>query len=583
MQTNTRAESRRRLLGLTVTLIASCTIGVAAAQAKSGSDGSFIDRLLSYGWNETQRVAPEESNAPDAVPAPDRKPAHKAVRNTTAAAKTDLAMKIPAVAVPVESMRAPLSDRDAALYKKVFTAQESGDWTQADALILQLEDKRLLGHVLYQRYMHPTAYRAQFGELKGWLDAYADHPGAQRLYALALARMPSGSGADLRKPVPAAKLRLPVSALPGEGRSAQSALTNWVKGMNAWRNENYEGAARYFGSTAEGENVSDWTRAAAAFWASRAHMRAGNLKEVSPWLRRAAQYPRTFYGLIATRALGESFDFNWKLPDFTGARYEKLASIPQGARAVALAAAGQQDLAEEELRMIDPGDDGELREAMLSFSARAKIPALAMELAHAIPARDGGVYDAALYPLMPWKPRDGFKVDPALIHAIMRQESKFDPEALSHKGARGLMQIMPVTARHVIANRDLPEEEGGPDSLRDPQANLEIGQHYIEELLDRNNVDRDLFSLAIAYNAGPGNLSRWKSRLRHVTDPLLFIESLPASETRTYVERVLANYWIYKLRMGQSVPTLDAVAAGQWARAEDATQEHKYSFFRFWE
>lgn len=582
MQTNTRAESRRRLLGLTLTLIASCSLGVAAAQAKPGSDGSFIERLLSYGWNETQRVEPEPG-APDSTPAPERKPEHRAARET-AAEKTEAAMKIPAVAVPVEAMRAPLSDRDAALYKKIFTAQESGDWTGADSLIPQLGDKRLLGHVLYQRYMHPTAYRAQFEELRDWLSVYADHPGAQRLYALALARMPSGGGsADLRKPAPAGKLRLPVSALPGEHRSAQSALTNWVRGMNAWRNENYKNAAHYFGSTADGENVSDWTRAAAAFWASRAHMRAGNLKEVSPWLRRAAQYPRTFYGLIATRALGESFDFNWKLPDFTGARYERLVSIPQGARAVALAAAGQQDRAEEELRMIDPGDDGELREAMLSFAAQARIPALAMELAHAIPARDGGVYDAALYPLMPWKPKDGFKVDPALIHAIMRQESKFDPEALSHRGARGLMQIMPMTARHVVAKRDLVEEDGGADSLRDPQANLEIGQHYIEELLDQSTVDRDLFSLAIAYNAGPGNLSRWKSRLRHVTDPLLFIESLPASETRAYVERVLANYWIYKLRMGQSVPTLDAVAAGQWARAEDATQGHKYSFFKFWE
>ncbi len=581
MQTNTRVERRRRLLGLILTLIASCTLGVAAAQAKSSGDGSFIERLLSYGWNETRHAEPE-SAAPNAAPRPDRKPAQKSTAGT-AAKKAQAAMRIPAVAVPVEAMRSPLSDRDAALYKKIFAVQESGDWAQADSLILQLGDKRLLGHVLYQRYMHPTEYRAQFSELKAWLDAYADHPGAQRLYSLALARMPSGGdGAKLRKPVPYKRLRLPAAALTGDEKSAQSALTGWINGMNAWRNENYESAARSFAATAENDKASDWTRAAAAFWASRAHMRAGNLKEVSPWLRRAAQYPRTFYGLIATRALGESFEFNWSLPDFTGPAYETLTAIPQGARAVALAAAGQQDRAESELRMIDPGDDGALREALLSFAARAKIPALAMELAHAIPARDGGPYDAALYPLMPWEPKEGFKVDPALIHAIMRQESKFDPSALSEKGASGLMQIMPGTAQHVAENRDLPQKDSEPGNLRDPQANIEIGQHYIEELLDRNSVDRELFSLAIAYNAGPGNLSRWKSRFRHVTDPLLFIESIPVSETRAYVERVLANYWIYKLRMGQPVPTLDAVAAGQWARAEDAAESRKYSFFGFW-
>lgn len=592
MQTKARVRSRAEILGLTLALTLSCALGVAfgAGEARGQSEPSFVDRLLSYGWNAPLEAPMAETE--DLATAPPKKVAKTSARKTPPAT-----LVIPAEAVPVEAMREPMSDRDAALYKKIFAAQEKGEWKEADSLLLQLGDKRLIGHVLHQRYMHPTDYRASFDELKAWLAAYADHPGAQRLYALALARMPSGGGEGLRKPAAVKRVRISAPdkksldaaispSAPTRDERAKGSSAGWVSGMNAWRAGSYEKAAKHFESAAMAKHASDWTRSAAAFWASRAHMRAGNLKEVSPWLHRAAQYPRTFYGLIATRALGKPFDFNWTLPEFTGARYRKLVSIPQGARAIALAAAGRQDLAEAELRTIDPGEDGDLREAMLSFAARSRIPALAMELAHAIPAADGGVYDAALYPLAPWEPKDGFTVDPALIHAIMRQESKFDPEALSHKGARGLMQIMPGTARHVVKGRDLPHDHG-PVGLVDPLANVEIGQHYIEELMGQKAVDRDLFSLAIAYNAGPGNLSRWKSRLRHVTDPLLFIESIPVSETRAYVERVLANYWIYKMRMGESVETLDAVAAGQWAKpSEDGkAPERRYAgiFSSFWQ
>jgi hypothetical protein len=73
--------------------------------------------------------------------------------------------------------------------------------------------------------------------------------------------------------------------------------------------------------------------------------------------------------------------------------------------------------------------------------------------------------------------------------------------------------------------------------------------------------------MAVAYNAGPGNLAKWQEDLSaNVKDPLLFIETIPAPETRNYVERVLANYWIYSLRMGQPTPSLDAVTAGRPAR-----------------
>lgn len=92
----------------------------------------------------------------------------------------------------------PLSDADAQAYSRIFEVQETGQWLEADRLIGQLSDKSLMGHVLYQRYMHPTAYRSSFAELKRWLDAYADHPGADAIYTLATKRRPSGAARPLR-------------------------------------------------------------------------------------------------------------------------------------------------------------------------------------------------------------------------------------------------------------------------------------------------------------------------------------------------------------------------------------------------
>ena len=75
----------------------------------------------------------------------------------------------------------------------------------------------------------------------------------------------------------------------------------------------------------------------------------------------------------------------------------------------------------------------------------------------------------------------------------------------------------------------------------------------------------------MAYNAGPGNLAKWKKRMNYQNDPLLFIESIPSKETRSFVERILVNYWVYRSLMGQSMQSLDDVAGGLWPiyRARD--------------
>lgn len=340
----------------------------------------------------------------------------------------------------------------------------------------------------------------------------------------------------------------------------------WIGGLAAWRQDKFNDSARMFASSAEASHSSAWQASASAYWASRAYARAGQPQHISGWLKKAAAHPRTFYGLIATRSLGLDYDFNWDVPALTAAHRKTLEEHPQAREAIALVKQGHPHQASALLAKIDMSGNPALREAIMAYAANKNLSAVAMQLAQTQAHPDGGYYDSALYPLIPWKPKDGYTVDRALVHAIIRQESKFNPSAVSHRGAQGLMQVMPSTANYIIG-KTLFKNKDSHAQLRDPQTNIEVGQRYIEKLLYQDHVDTELFSLVVAYNAGPGNLRKWKRELAEMKDdPLLFIESIPMGETRAYVERVMSNYWIYRLRMKQSVPSLDAVAGGQWAQ-----------------
>ena len=112
----------------------------------------------------------------------------------------------------MDGLPAVLSTSDADLYRRIFALQEAGKLKAADKLIAQLVDERLMGYVLFQRYMHPTAYRSKFKELRIWLDHYADQPGAKRVYALAMKRRKANyryprKPALKRLSVPAAEVR----------------------------------------------------------------------------------------------------------------------------------------------------------------------------------------------------------------------------------------------------------------------------------------------------------------------------------------------------------------------------------------
>ena len=149
-----------------------------------------------------------------------------------------------------------------------------------------------------------------------------------------------------------------------------------------------------------------------------------------------------------------------------------------------------------------------------------------------------------LYPTPIWKPKNGFTLEQELIYAFMHQESLFNENAKSHRGAIGLMQIMPSTAKFISTNKDV--KRNNSNILKVPEINLDVGQEYIEYLLKLKIVDNNLIFLTAAYNGGPGNLQKWKENINYLDDPLFFMESIPSRETRWFIEKVLTKYWIYK-------------------------------------
>lgn len=525
-----------------------------------------------------------------------------------------------------------LAAADQQRYRRIFALQDEARWDEADRLIGQVTDRRLLGHVLFQRLMHPTDYRSSYRELQGWLARYADHPGAERVHQLALRRKPAeasgpqaptgggsvsldlgaignfasargeraapidfgtrleagdaSAGRAATAPFTVGRGSAGSWAMPGDAersrriasRAAEltgraAPLAHWNSGLAAWRSGDIPEAAAHFQAVVADERASAWDRSAGAYWAARAALRLGQPQEMSRWLRIALQYPRSFYGLLAHQALGVEPRFEFQAVSYEPDTLERLLVRPAVARTVALLQVERDDLAAAELQNLDGAFDHAEAEALLLLIDRAGLPSMALRLASRLESLVGddallGTLDVGLFPLPPWEPESGFRIDRALIYALMRQESAFDPNARSHMGASGLMQLMPRTASYMAGDSSL--RGANRHRLLDPAFNLELAQQYLLYLLDDGAVSGDLVRLAAAYNGGPGNLRRWEQSLvqsgMDVSDPLLFLESLPSRETRVFIRRVLTNLWIYRQRLGQPTPSLEALAAGEWPR-----------------
>lgn len=339
----------------------------------------------------------------------------------------------------------------------------------------------------------------------------------------------------------------------------EAAAALWVAGLAHWRNGDAEAAFSRFSDILERPGISDDLQSAAGFWAARAAFVTGKPQQIADLLDHAGRFPDTMYGLLALRTLGFTPRFDWDPPDFIHADWNQLSSIAGVRRAVALAQIGQLSRADRELRFLVTRVDPQNFDALVRLAAVLNLPATQYWLSQRTPAGQTPTMSGR-YPAPDWTPNGGWRVDQALVYAFALQESRFITHAVSRTGARGVMQLMPGTAR-------MMRDDGGSDAqLRDPEFNLELGQRYLEALRDAEPTQGLLPKVVAAYNAGPGSVRRWNESLNDRDDPLLFIESIPFAETRHYVEKVLANYWLYSLRLKQPTPSLDALARELWPR-----------------
>jgi soluble lytic murein transglycosylase len=337
---------------------------------------------------------------------------------------------------------------------------------------------------------------------------------------------------------------------------------HWTTGLAAWRTGRIELAARHFAVLAEAEAARPSERARAAFWAARAHLVTFQPQLVTRFLSIAAENAQNLYGLLARAVLGHDPGYDWQKATPRDGMRQLLAQYPGARRALALGQVDQATLAEQEIRKLAARAAPDLMAGLIALAGWLDLPAAQMRLAQSLGTSEGRYHHGALFPLPSWQPATGFTLDRALVFAVVRAESGFDPQAQSEAGAQGLMQVMPATAREIAAKSEIELAQG--DGLFEPETAMLFGQAYLEQLLQRSYIGDNLIYLAVAYNAGPGRVLRWRRDLAVEDDPLLFLESIPIAETRIYVKKVLTNLWTYRARLRQAQPALEALAGGRW-------------------
>lgn len=334
-----------------------------------------------------------------------------------------------------------------------------------------------------------------------------------------------------------------------------AAQADWVAGLAAWRQQDWQAASDAFASVARRSGDQEMV-AAGHFWAARADTAGGHPERVEARLKAASLNSETFYGLLALQRLG------LKIRPVDQSALGNIEARPNVRSALALAEVGETDLADQlirhQARIGDPRDHA----GLATIAGRMDLPATQLWLAHNGPAGAQAAVSARYPAPQGWRPVGGWRVDKALVFAHALQESQFRTHVTSHAGARGLMQVMPGTA--AMLSRRKGEAFVGP--LTNPSVNLEYGQSFIELIRDMSETGGLLPKVIAAYNAGPQPVGAWNARMRDSDDPLLYIESIPYWETRSYVTIVLRNYWMYQMQAGIPAKSLAALSQGLWPR-----------------
>ncbi|MBU6406704.1 MAG: transglycosylase SLT domain-containing protein [Alphaproteobacteria bacterium] len=480
-----------------------------------------------------------------------------------------------------------LSDEDARRYAAAFEAAESGQWGTARSQLEHVEDDVLVPLVEAARLRRPGS-GAGYSEYGAWLRRHGDLAVAQDVYRRALGVRPRRAAAP---PAPAnGRYRPPPGAVsdpPGDTAAARAAMDQlalamgeadfdrvitiarqhvsgprsgeaaWWAGVAAFRLRDYPQAIGYFETAARWPYFGPWNRSSGYYWAARARLAVGDAAGALADLRLAADYPATFYGQLALAQLGQTPHLDLVRPQLELEEARAfLERYPAARRAAALAQLGRLEDAEAELArlhgFLTPAED----RTFLALAVALATPAAQLRV-----AEFGGPEVASGYcPHTIYAPDTGFTVDRAVLFGIIRQESRFDIDAVSRSNARGLMQLLASTADDMAAGYQFRR---APAQLYEPGLNMRLGQAYVEWLIANFHQDGDLTRIFAAYNGGPGWLDRWLATQAAFEDPLALLESLPRQESRIYAERVLSHMALCRWVYGQEPVEIQSLASGR--------------------
>ena len=347
---------------------------------------------------------------------------------------------------------------------------------------------------------------------------------------------------------------------------AKSEYGLWAMGLLYFKEEKFEESEKYFSAILDLEQINNARKTEAAFWAGRAAEASGNKTDAKAYWKIASAHPMAFYGALASVMLGHTPKYEFFEQDYTDEDVDTLRETKYGKKALALLQIGQKDRAELYLKyMITSNVSDRTLHAINSVATAYGLPRVSIQASSLIQDRgileiDDNIIYSAQYPLPDWEPMGGWSIDRALLLAITKQESGFRANAKSGAGANGLMQIMPSTAKKVARENKVNISE---IDMSKPEHNMFLGQQYIVDLLAHQNINNNIIKMLAAYNAGMGTLVEFEKNF-DTYDPLLYIESFPTYETRSYIKRVMSNMWLYRARLDQPLTTMKELAKGEW-------------------
>jgi len=299
------------------------------------------------------------------------------------------------------------------------------------------------------------------------------------------------------------------------------------------------------------------SKARGAYWMARAAETNGKLNDAAQFFSIAAGFPTTFYGQLAAIRIHQDRALLAlpAEPKASDSRYSvfRASEVAQAARIAA--AGGRDDLVRQFLlRLTDIADTAQDYIFAARYALDLGYPDVSVRIAKKASQEDI-VLPTYSYPLVGVAGVKSDAVEPALMLGLSRQESEFNVAAVSPSGARGLMQLMPATAKLVARQIKVPFDQGRLTS--DPDYNTRLGTAYLGGLISSFGGS---YTMAVAgYNAGPGRVKQWITTYGDPRDPKIdtidWIETIPFSETRNYVQRVLENTQVYRVRLAkEAVP-----------------------------